>query len=563
MSTPFLPKFHVGIVGFAGRGGTYKAALAACNASLTAVCDANREALERVSADLPAGTRRYTDYTEMLESGGIDAVIVATPQQLHAEHSLAALKRAISVLSEVPAAVSLAESERLAKAVHETPSGTIYRIAENYIYWQQNLLVRELVRRGLFGQLYYGEGTYIHDIRSLLDQTPWRRKWQMGIDGNTYPTHSIGPLLQWFGPKERVVSVSCAGSGYHHQDKGGRDLHQDTSIMLCRTASGGLLTIRLDLVSDRPSSACYSLQGTSGTYESSDATGEPDRIWLREFGDKPEWRNLATLGDDYLPENLRKPPEEAKSAGHGGGDFYVVRDFLRTLNAARTGEPVPEDTITLGIHEALNMTLPGLVSQQSIAQGGAWLPVPDSRTWVNAGPDMIPPAAQLEMCYPKSAVGPEPADIPVGYRIRQFQEGDESGYRALMDSAGFGIWDNARISATRRRLIPGGFFVIEHTATGQIVATAQSTHAPTERHPEGGELGWVAAHPNHRGVGLGRIVCAHATRRLRDAGHENIYLSTDDSRLPAIAIYFALGYVPSLYTEDMAERWERVQQQLR
>ncbi|MBC8103372.1 MAG: GNAT family N-acetyltransferase [Cytophagales bacterium] len=44
--------------------------------------------------------------------------------------------------------------------------------------------------------------------------------------------------------------------------------------------------------------------------------------------------------------------------------------------------------------------------------------------------------------------------------------------------------------------------------TGQIVATAQATHAPTERHPEGGEIGWVAAHPEHRGKGLGRAVSA-------------------------------------------------------
>jgi len=33
------------------------------------------------------------------------------------------------------------------------------------------------------------------------------------------------------------------------------------------------------------------------------------------------------------------------------------------------------------IDAAMDMTLPGLVSQQSIAEGGRWLPVPDSRQW--------------------------------------------------------------------------------------------------------------------------------------------------------------------------------------
>jgi predicted dehydrogenase/ribosomal protein S18 acetylase RimI-like enzyme len=554
--------FRVGIIGFAGRGGTYKTAIEACDGVLAAVCDSNREALTTAATELPSTVRRYTDYNTLLESGEIDAVIVATPQQYHVEHSIAALTRGVSVLSEVPAGIAIAECERLAREVHNAPSGTIYRIAENYIYWRQNRIVHELVRRGLFGQLYYGEGAYIHDVRYLLEKTPWRRKWQMGIDGNTYPTHSLGPLLQWLSPGERVVSVSCAGSGYHHQDKEGRDLHQDTSVMLCKTTSGALLTIRLDLVSDRPSSAHYRLQGTTGAYESADAAGEPDRLWLSEFGDKREWRDISSLSDNYLPNDLRTPPDAAKSAGHGGGDYYVVRDFIRALTAVRDGSSIPEDTITLGIHEALDMTLPGLVSQQSIAQNGAWLPVPDSRAWVNSGPDTAK-LPQLEMLFPETAPVPAASTPPEGYRVRQYEDSDETGYRTLMNLAGFGIWDSARIRTVRCRLLPGGFFVVEHTSTGQIVASAQSTHAPTDRHPEGGEMGWVAAHPEHRGKGLGRIACTHATQRLRDAGYRHIYLSTDDFRIPAIAIYLALGYTPSLYTEGTTDRWERIRQEIR
>ena len=50
--------------------------------------------------------------------------------------------------------------------------------------------------------------------------------------------------------------------------------------------------------------------------------------------------------------------EAARSAGHGDGT-----------------EP------ELGIVAAMDMTLPGLVSQESIEQGGAWLEMPDSRAW--------------------------------------------------------------------------------------------------------------------------------------------------------------------------------------
>ena len=50
--------------------------------------------------------------------------------------------------------------------------------------------------------------------------------------------------------------------------------------------------------------------------------------------------------------------------------------MLDFLNAIRSGAPP-----RLGIHEAMDMTIPGLISQRSIAADGRWLPVPDSRQW--------------------------------------------------------------------------------------------------------------------------------------------------------------------------------------
>ena len=64
---------------------------------------------------------------------------------------------------------------------------------------------------------------------------------------------------------------------------------------------------------------------------------------------------------------------EAKKAGHGGGDYFEVKDWVDAILGIK---PCP-----IGIHEAMDMTLPGLVSQQSILQGGEWLDVPDSRDW--------------------------------------------------------------------------------------------------------------------------------------------------------------------------------------
>jgi hypothetical protein len=129
------------------------------------------------------------------------------------------------------------------------------------------------------------------------------------------------------------------------------------------------------MLSDRPHAMQnYQLQGTDGCFESARAPGENARVWLRSRNPKPDaWLNLADLEDEFLPEFWKSATETAKKAGHGGGDYFEVLEFID----AATGKQPP----AIGIHEAMDMTLPGLVSQESIAQGGPWLDVPDSREW--------------------------------------------------------------------------------------------------------------------------------------------------------------------------------------
>ena len=186
----------------------------------------------------------------MLDKAGIDAVVVGTPMQLHAPQSIAALERGISVLCEVTAGVSIEECRRVVDARRR--SKATYMMAENYIYIRPNLIVHEIIKAGLLGELYYGEGEYIHETRNLQVATPWRRRWHTGVNGNTYPTHPFGPLYQWFG-EQRAVSVCCFGSGHHYEDAEGKSFEIEDSITTaCRLAGGGLVNLRLDVVSNRP-----------------------------------------------------------------------------------------------------------------------------------------------------------------------------------------------------------------------------------------------------------------------------------------------------------------------
>ena len=346
---------------------------------IVALCDVNEATLADVGRATGV-TGLYTVYEKMLDEAKPDAVVVATPMQFHVPQSIAALQRSIHVLSEVTAAVGMDEARWLVQECKKSPA--VYMMAENYTYMKPNVLVRAMVDAGVFGEVYYAEGEYIHELSSLhhtADGKPtWRYYWQVGVNGSTYPTHSLGPCLQWV--KERPEFISCIGTG-HWTDP--EHAMEDTVLLLCKTGSGRLIRIRVDMISKRPHAMTnYTLQGTKGAYESArkpgrDYWGYPNEnyvVWLEDYCKDPNtWVPLEQFEGEFLPEIWRNPPQEALEAGHGGGDYFEVMDFVDALKGLK---PAP-----IGIHEAMDMTLPGLVSQESIRSEGDWLAVPDSREW--------------------------------------------------------------------------------------------------------------------------------------------------------------------------------------
>ena len=366
-----MDRIRFGIIGAAGRGNSYVRTLQAHAATeITALCDIREEELRHNAAELGIA-HAFTDAGEMLEAGVVDAVVVGTPMPCHAPQAIMALERDVHVLSEVTAGVSVEECRDLTRAVRR--SAAVYMMAENFTYMKSNVLVRELVRRGFFGELYYAEGAYIHELKQLNEITRWRRHWQTGINGSTYPTHSLGPVLTWFAG-QRVEAVCAMGTGHHYRDPRGDAYGMEDSVtMMCRLSGGGLAQIRVDMLSDRPHNMVhYALQGTDGSYESADGFEAAPKIWLRERSAEPCWERLEAL-EEFLPDYWKNPPEAALKAGHGGGDYWEVQDFVAAIRGAR--DPA------VGIDLALDMTLPGLISQQSIAQGSTWVAVPDSRNW--------------------------------------------------------------------------------------------------------------------------------------------------------------------------------------
>ncbi len=356
-------KLKVGIVG-ANRGSSYFHQFGTITETeVAAICDINETSLQNLAERFNV-PYQFTDYTEMLDA--VDLVVLATPENLHVPQSIAALDVGKHVISEVTAAVKLEECYDLVRAVRK--SSAKYTMAENTCYSKHNVLIRNMVEKGLFGDLYFGEGEYLHNIKSLHHDASgnptWRYYWQVGINRCNYATHSLGPVLQWFG--ERVVSVCCLGTGVNTDPE---HAMEDTVMMLCKTESGGLIKIRIDMLSNRPANSYFSLQGTKGCYESSRGLGAAPKIWLSEFGISEQWRPLSQF-DDLLPDRWKNPPAEAQDVGDLG-EYFKVRDFVDSI--------LNDTQPPIDVYTAMDYTVPGLVSEQSIAGGGAPMEVPDFR----------------------------------------------------------------------------------------------------------------------------------------------------------------------------------------
>jgi predicted dehydrogenase len=370
-------ELKVGIVGAPRGSGFVRAIQTVSETELVAVCDIRKDVLDQ-RADQFGIEQRYTEYEEMVDAD-LDIIVVATPMPLHVPQAVMALERGKHVLSEVPAATDLEQCWQLLEAVNR--SGCKYMMAENYTYMKPNVLVREMARRGLFGEVYFGEGEYIHELKGLNEITKWRRKWQTGRNGCTYPTHSLGPVMQWF--QDRVVTVCCIGSGHHYRDPRG-DLYEneDSTTMICKMACGGQINVRLDMLSDRPHNLTYySLQGTKGCYEAPRGFGDSPKVWLKDYHDELKWHSLWDFEEEFMPEMWRNPPEEALKAGHGGGDYFEIREFVDCI--------VKDTKLPVDVYDALDMTVPGLVSEESINRGGIPMPVPDFRS-IKRFPDDLP-----------------------------------------------------------------------------------------------------------------------------------------------------------------------------
>lgn len=172
---PIDRPLRVGFIGTGSRGsGLLRTTLKLPGVLVPAVCDINETALSRAvsiveSAGQPrpeAYGRGVDDWKRLVARDDLDAVINAGPWQLHAPMSVATMRAGKYAATEVPAAVTVEQCWDMVNASEET--GMPCMILENVCYFRNVLLVLNMIRKGMFGELIHCEGGYQHDVRGIF-----------------------------------------------------------------------------------------------------------------------------------------------------------------------------------------------------------------------------------------------------------------------------------------------------------------------------------------------------------------------------------------------------------
>jgi predicted dehydrogenase len=194
------PQIKVGFVGVGGMGsGHVKNLLGIPGVQLRAVCDIVPEKVARIQdwaekAGQPKPTgysQGETDFKRMCQTEDLDLVYTATPWELHVPVCLAAMEAGKHAATEVPAAVTLDDCWKLVEASEKTGKHCV--MMENCCYDQVELMILNMVRKGLLGELLHGECGYLHDLRHVKfageGEALWRTAHSIKRNGNLYPTH--------------------------------------------------------------------------------------------------------------------------------------------------------------------------------------------------------------------------------------------------------------------------------------------------------------------------------------------------------------------------------------
>jgi predicted dehydrogenase len=355
-----MRKVRIGIVG-TRRGSSHNQVFGGHpECEVVAVCDVRAERA-RATAESLGLIRWHTDLDALLSDDAVNAVYIATPDHLHGEMNVRALRAGKHVLSEIPLATEL---EHCRDIVALSEAGNLKVQMGNECRWMPYLqAVRAMADAGDFGRFFCGEGEYLHNLRMEgwhareEDGTPhWR--WDAAAPQTTMlggGPHALD-TLRWLMGIERFTDVVAGGTrGSIH------DTHaDDTTVALFNAPGGVLVKITVSYGMWRPYCLYFSAAGTAGTFEASRETPQGEgRVFLNRIPHQTAWMEL--------PVPLWNHPGVVTGDGHGTLEHFQGRDFLDAI--------IEDRPPMIHAREGAN-SCAALICALEAARTGARVPIP-------------------------------------------------------------------------------------------------------------------------------------------------------------------------------------------
>ena len=201
-------KMKAGVIGLGFLGQEYVNLFSIRDdVDLIAVCDIRRSVADQLSAS--TGAVAYSDFKAMIGEQGLDLVVVATPDHLHLEPSLAAIEAGVpAVIQEKPMATTLADAETLYEAVERRDTRFFVNYANRAM--PLDLATYYVVQKGLIGRPIYAE-TRLDDNISVPTALWGDRSAEFAAGSSTahFLLSHVTDQMHWLFAPDRVVEV-CA-----------------------------------------------------------------------------------------------------------------------------------------------------------------------------------------------------------------------------------------------------------------------------------------------------------------------------------------------------------------
>ena len=385
-----LEKVRVGFIGVGGQGSSHVRNYTRIdNVEIKAICDLvpekvakNQDAIVKAGKPKPQGySNGPKDYLNLVARDDLDLVFIATPWELHVPMMVAAMNAGKHAATEVPMAVTVDECWELVDTAEKTQRHCL--MMENCCYGRFEMMVLNMVRKGVLGELLHAEGGYLHDLRGVkfgtVGEGEWRRAHATKRNGNLYPTHGLAPLAQCMNINrgdafDYLVSMSGKTRGLakyaaEHLPKNDPRLQEkyvlgDVNYTLIKTKNGCTIVVGHNCDSPRPYSRITTLQGTQGI-----VSGYPDRVYIegRDKGDA--WVDAEKYYPEFEHPLWKARGANAKGAGHGGMDF--LEDW-RLVQCLLKGEPTD-----MNVYDGVAWSVVSALSEWSVANGSKPIDFPD------------------------------------------------------------------------------------------------------------------------------------------------------------------------------------------